>query len=89
MPKIAETREKLGLAAIVSVSVAASRLPFSKATAVKWLWREGLVRSIAGKRVVCWGEVYNRIAGKEKEQEEPFQAPSNQPSFNFDTKEIE
>lgn len=49
------------LATILSVNAAATRLPMGKARAVAWLLAEGLVKLVAGSRVVVWEDVVERI----------------------------
>jgi hypothetical protein len=61
-----EARERLGLAAVLSVDHAAGLLPFdTRAEARDWLREEGLIRTVRGKPVVRWGEVYDRIGDTE------------------------
>ena len=46
---------------VVSEDRAARALPIRRADAVKWLRSEGLVRTLAGRRVVVWNAVLARL----------------------------
>jgi hypothetical protein len=56
-----EARERLGLAAILSVDHAAELIPMDRAAARDWLRACGLIRQVDGKPMVRWGDVYERI----------------------------
>lgn len=47
---------------ILSLEEAARLIPLREAAAREWLVREGLVRTIAGRRVVSWAAVHERLA---------------------------
>jgi hypothetical protein len=55
--KAADRRLTLGVAAVISVAEAAALLPFADAEARRWLQAQGLVRELAGRRVVRWLDV--------------------------------
>lgn len=54
-------RERLGLAAILSLDHAAELLPLDRAAARAWLLERRLVRELGGRQVVRWGDVYEAL----------------------------
>ena len=56
-----EARERLGLAAILSLDHAAELLPLDRAEARDWMRARGLVRQLNGRDVVRWGDVYDAL----------------------------
>lgn len=64
-------RERLGLAAILSLDHAADLLPLDRASARAWLLERKLVRVLDGREVVRWGDVYAEL---EPEQTRPIVA---------------
>lgn len=56
-----EARERLGMAAVLSVDHAAQLLPLDAAAARDWLRARGLIRHIEGRAVVRWGDVYEAL----------------------------
>lgn len=61
-----DTRERLGLAAILSLDHAAELLPLDRAAARDWLRARGLVRQLEGRDVVRWGDVYDALEGERR-----------------------
>lgn len=54
-------RLALGSAAVVSPATAARWLPMSRSDARRWLDARSLVRDLAGRPVVVWGDVLDAI----------------------------
>ena len=50
-----------GAAAVFSLHRAATLLPFSDKEALVWLRQSGLVLLLAGREVVIWGDVIERL----------------------------
>jgi hypothetical protein len=57
-----EMRARLGPAAIITPTVAASWLPLSDADARNWLRQNDLIHDLDGRAVVVWGEVVARVS---------------------------
>lgn len=59
----------MGVAAVYSLTKAASLLPISDSIAREWLRKEGLVVNLEGKEVVCWADVKDALhAGRGPEE---------------------
>lgn len=58
---VALRRERLGEAAVFSLSGAAELLPLADADARRWLRDLGIVRHLGGRELVIWGDVVNAI----------------------------
>lgn len=56
-----ELRLLLGSAAILTPRQAAEMLPVADADALDWLEQHGLIRYMAGRKVVVWGDVVEAI----------------------------
>ena len=56
-----EERLLQGAGAVFSRSQAAALLPVADSTAFHWLTGQGLVRFLAGKPVVIWGDVLDAL----------------------------
>ena len=52
-----------GAAAVFSLHRAATLLPISNKEALVWLRQNGLVLLLAGREVVIWGDVLDRLRG--------------------------
>ncbi len=75
--KAADRRLTLGVAAVISVAEAAALLPFADAEARRWLHAQGLVRELAGRRVVRWLDVvFHPDLGGVPTDAEPAPAPA-------------
>lgn len=57
----AAARRELGAAAVLPVVRAVELLPLAEADARRWLTEQGLVRDLAGRRVVIWGDVLDAL----------------------------
>jgi hypothetical protein len=65
-------RLHLGAAAVLSVTQAASLLPWRDKEARAWLHDRGLVRAVPGRRpVVIWSEVLDELRATEDEKAQP------------------
>lgn len=58
---VALRRERLGEAAVFTLSAAAELLPFANADARRWLRASGVVRHLCGREFVIWGDVLTLI----------------------------
>lgn len=54
-------RLALGAAAVLPVALAADPLPIADDEARRWLRDHGLVRNLAGREVVVWGDVLDAL----------------------------
>lgn len=59
-------RLALGRAAVLSVGRAAELLPIGEERARRWLMEQGLVRELAGRFVVVWGDVLDGLGSEGK-----------------------
>ncbi len=75
--RAADRRLALGVAAVFSVAEAAAQLPLADAEARRWLQAQGLVRVLAGRRVVRWLDVvFHPDLGGAPTDAEPAPAPA-------------
>ena len=58
---LVSARLALGPAALLSLSDAAGLMPMGDAAAKRWMQEQGIVRDLAGRRVVIWGDVLDRL----------------------------
>lgn len=58
---LASARLALGAAAVLALGDAARLLPMSDGEARAWLHDQGLVRDLAGRDVVVWGDVIDAL----------------------------
>ena len=76
-PDVREARLALGRAAVLPVSRAAALLPLRDSEAREAIEAAGIVRLLAGKRVVVWGDVLDCVLTAEQEREP---APNPRPT---------
>ena len=69
-----QARLCLGAAAILSLSETARLLPMADGKAREWLRRNGLVRDLAGRSVVIWGDVIDELRRVKIEDVRPTRA---------------
>ncbi len=67
-----DQRLLLGLGGVYTLQVASELIPGMHETeAREWLENEGLVRTVRGRKLVCWVDVIERIRGTAIETGEP------------------
>lgn len=68
-----------GAGAVYPIGRAAELLPMDDKDAVQWLRRSGLVRLVAGREMVVWQDVLDRVRDAKPEEEcrPPRQRPAS------------
>jgi len=72
---VALRRERLGEAAVFTLSAAAELIPLADTDARRWLRARGIVRNLNGRELVIWGDVVSAIR-----EGEPSTIRSSRPS---------
>jgi len=62
---VAQDRLAMGASAVLTVAEAARRLPIHRSRALEWLEDHGLIKTLAGSRVVIWGDILDCLAEAE------------------------
>jgi len=81
--RAADERVKLGVVAVFSLAVAASRLPWGDSASRRWLYEQGLVYEavVDGKsrHTVIWGDVLDALRGQGHKPGPDIQRPTEPP----------